>query len=98
MINSERMPTESEFLEWQLHPATKRLFAWARNWREENKEQWGQGDFIDETDFKTRALNIAGVAQCKVLEAIVNIEYEQLLGESDGKQQRTEAPRSSSPG
>lgn len=85
-----RNPTESEFIEWRLHPATQALFGYLENLKQENKDRWSAGDFVDDTNFKTTALNIAAIAQCKLVDLIIDIEYEQLLGEKDGESERPE--------
>jgi hypothetical protein len=91
MDSSKRMPTESEFIDWLAHPATQALHRYLRAWSEDNKQNWARGDYMDESAFKTTAMNIASVAQCKMADLIVDLDYHELIGEiEDGKSERPE--------
>lgn len=93
-----RKPTENEFQEWLTHPATQALFSYLQGYKEEYKTRWAGGAFVEDSDFKTMSLNIAAVAQCKLVDLIIDIDYQDMLGESDGESERPEASGASGAG
>ena len=96
-MRHNRAPTEQEFKDWQDHPATKALHDLLLERRNDLKEQWASGAFTDQSQFGTAILNAKAIGNCEAVELILNLEYEQLLGESDGEQQRVETSGTSSP-
>lgn len=49
-------------------------------WREDLRRQWEAGVFQSEDLYQTSVANIQALGQCKVLEQISELEYEQLTG------------------
>ena len=97
MANS-RMPSESEFLEWQSHPVTIRLFERLRADKESLKERWASGAYTDQSQFGTAIMNAKAIGNCEAIDSITTLEYEQLLGESDEQHERAAAPGQSGSG
>ena len=59
-------------MEWLGHPATRLLRLALKARRENLKEQLAEGDFVEKT---SALLNIAVVAQCKLLKDIIELDY-----------------------
>lgn len=59
---------------WLTHPVTRAFAARIRTAREELKDSWARGDFIDDTEFKTAVKGAAASQHCKVLETLLELE------------------------
>lgn len=66
--------------------------------REREKESWASGAWTDMSQFGTAILNAKAIGKCELIEDVVSVEYEQLLGEKHGEPERTETPGESGPG
>jgi len=91
MSQNQRMPTESEFKEWLANPVTVRLFEVFRKRKDGWKDEWANGAFTAQDQFGTCIANAKAIGICQTYDEFVEIEYEDLLGESDGKSERAEA-------
>ena len=85
------MPTETEFLEWLQNPVTQRFREILRDRKESLKESWAGGAFTDLSQYGTAILNAKAIGNCEMLDLMINVEYEELIGENDGKSERIEA-------
>jgi len=91
-MSQPRNPTESEFKEWLANPVTIRLNEWLRKEREDLKELWAKGVFTAQDQFATAISNAEAIGQCYAYTQVVDLEYGQLIGESDvGQSERPEA-------
>ena len=81
MLQTNRLPTEQEWNDWQDHPATIAQRKVLRQWISELKERWAAGAFTDMGQFGTAILNAKAVGTCEALDKVIGLEYEQLLGE-----------------
>jgi hypothetical protein len=69
---------ENEFNEWKLHPVTDAFFTTLKKWREDQKEVWASGAFTAESKYGSDILSAQAVAYCKTLEALIDLQFEQL--------------------
>lgn len=55
-------------------------------WKESVKEQWAAGAFTDMAQFGTAILNAKAIGAVQMIDQIINIEYDCIIGElSDGE-------------
>ena len=55
-------------------------------WKESVKEQWAAGAFTDMSQFGTAILNAKAIGAVQMIEQIIGIEYDRILGElGDGE-------------
>tara|TARA_R110000868_G_scaffold2620_7_gene18731 strand:- start:2285 stop:2542 length:258 start_codon:yes stop_codon:yes gene_type:complete len=81
-----RLPEEHEFRGWLDDPVTKAVFELLRKGIAGRKEQWTRGDFEDVSQFATAIKGSRAIGNCEALQSILDLEYEQLIGEmSDEK-------------
>ena len=80
---NSRLPTDQEWADWLQHPATLCLHRLCRAWQLQLKEQWASGAFTDQSQFGTAISNAKAIGNCEALDRVVEISYEQLLGELD---------------
>ena len=86
MSQEFRLPTEEEWSQWQEHPATQALLGVLALWKESVKEQWAAGVFTDMSQFGTAILNAKAIGAVQMIDQIINIEYDRVIGElSDGE-------------
>ena len=81
----DRLPTEQEWLDWQDHPATKAQRQVLRQWVDELKDRWASGSFSSPHEHETMILNAKAIGNCEVIEKVIDLDYDQLVGEIDGK-------------
>lgn len=92
-----RALTEVEFNDWKLHPATIAVMEILAAKREELRQQWEGGSFVDYEKDTTVLVNVGNLGTCKGYAFVMDLTYEQYVSETDdGKQVGTEAPRGSS--
>lgn len=80
-----RVMTEPEFNEWKSHPATLAVMEILTRKREQMRLDWEGGAF---TDYDSRAMalvNVGNIGTCKGYAFVQDLDYEQYLGECDGK-------------
>jgi len=68
-----------EWEAWLQLPVTKELFSYLKEWDEELKDRWANGNFTAETYDKTIQLNSQAIGIHKTLESLLNITYEDLV-------------------
>ena len=76
----EALPELEEWQDWLLHPCTHLLRTGLKARRENLKEKLAEGDFVEPT---SALLNIAVVAQCKLLRDLSDLDYELIIAEID---------------
>lgn len=55
-------------------------------WKGSVKEQWAAGAFTDMSQFGTAILNAKAIGAVQMIDQIINIEYDRVVGElSDGE-------------
>ena len=86
-----RMPTEEEWNEWKLHPATKALERWAIQQRLELMEMWAAGEFSAAFDVEMAVKNAGATGACSVYSALKDLDYNQIaIGGVDEEQVRAD--------
>lgn len=83
MPQIDRLPTESEWNDWQDHPATIAQRRILRQWILDLKEQWAAGAFTDMGQFGTAILNAKAIGNCEAFDKVIGLDYEQMVGESN---------------
>ena len=82
----QRLPEAHEFHSWLDDPVTKAVFELLRKGVELRKEQWASGTFEDASQFATAIKGSRAIGNCEALQSVLELEYEQLIGElSDEK-------------
>lgn len=90
---------KEEFLNWLEHPVTRKLRRVLQTWREAERDKWESGDYICESKDGLVQLNAGGVARCKVLKEILDLNHETLEAEIDSAEhERTGTQGPSGPG
>ena len=74
---------EKDFKEWLQHPVTIKLRRFARERRDEIKNQWEHGDISDWVKDIHVLLNAAAIGECKSLAWIEELEWEDLEEEDN---------------
>lgn len=91
------MIEKEDFEAWLQHPVTKEVKAILGARREQLRQQWEGGSFIDYDKSTTVLVNVGNVGTCKGYAFVMELDYEQYLTEiDDGKSERVETPGSSS--
>lgn len=91
------MIEKEDFEAWLQHPVTKELKTILGARREQLRQQWEGGSFIDYDKSTTILVNVGNVGTCKGYAFVMELDYEQYLTEiDDGKSERVETPGSSS--
>lgn len=85
---------EEEWAGWKQHPATQALMRWAAGEVAQAKEQWASGQFTDQSQFGTAMLNAKAIGRCEAFGDLADLDYEQVIGESN-EHVRAESPRPS---
>lgn len=86
--------SEEAWKDWLQHPGTAGLRAWLTRRREQEKERWADGDFVEATSEATAIRQAAAIGQCKLCAELLALEYADLFeeeGTESGKSERTEA-------
>ena len=83
MQTPNRLPTEQEFKDWLEHPATQAIHRTLRNWQQGLKDNWASGSYTDMSQYGTAILNAKAIGTCEALDRVIEIDFEQLVGESD---------------
>lgn len=65
------------------HPATQALYRILRQWRADLKDQWASGAYTDLSQYGTAILNAKAIGTCEAFEKILELDFEQMLGEAD---------------
>lgn len=68
-----RQLSDDEWVDWKVHPVTKRLLEFLHEWREEVKEQWANEAFVAEPRRNDFAL-----ALVRALAQVINLKVEDL--------------------
>ena len=65
---------EEQLALWLAHPVTQAFAAHINRVREEIKETWARGDFVDDTEFKTAVKEAAAHRHCEVLRTLLDLD------------------------
>ncbi len=78
--NNQQPPSreQSEFVDWLQHPCTKLLQENFRERRQVFMEAWAAGKFTDTNNAATAMLNAEAIGGCKILQLVLDIEFEDL--------------------
>lgn len=79
----QRVLTETEFLEWKQHPMTVALMELLEAKRDTLRRQWESGAFTDYEKDATTLVNVGNLGTCKGLAFVVDLTYEDYIGELD---------------
>lgn len=80
-----RTMTEAEFNEWKSHPGTLAVMEILAKKREQMRLDWEGGAFTDYDHNAMALVNVGNIGTCKGYAFVQDLEYEQYLGECDGK-------------
>jgi len=80
-----RVMTEPEFNEWKSHPGTLAVMEILAKKREQMRLDWEGGAFTDYDNHAMALVNVGNIGTCKGYAFVQDLEYEQYLGEIDGK-------------
>ena len=86
-----RAMTENEFNEWKLHPGTLAVMEILSKRREQMRQDWEGGAFTDYDERAMALTNVGNIGTCKGYAFVMDLDYEQYLGEIDGEHIRTGA-------
>lgn len=78
-----RALTEEEFKEWKSHPGTQAVMEILSAKREALRQAWEGGSFTDYESATTALVNVGNIGTCKGYAFIMDLDYEQYLGERD---------------
>lgn len=97
--NLGRMPTETEWEEWLIHPCSKRLRRWAEQSRLDLMELWAGGKFSAAFDMEMAVKNAGATGACSVYETVTELDYQQIvIGASDEAERSNEQVGAASSG
>lgn len=91
-----RALTEAEFNEWKQHPMTIALIELLGKKREELRQAWEGGSFTDYESATTALVNVGNIGTCRGLAFVMDLTYEQYIGELDEERVGVETPGSGS--
>jgi hypothetical protein len=81
MSQEIKLLTEQEWQDWQAHPGTRVLRHVLLSWKEQVKEQWAAGSFTDMSQFGTAILNAKAIGAVQLIDQIMGLEYDRIVGE-----------------
>ena len=74
----EVSPKEEEYRDWLSHPVTQEFRELLRNWREDLKAQWEQGNFVGTSWEVTALANAEALGQVNMLKKLLELDAQQL--------------------
>ena len=84
MIETELTPQQEAYLEWKTHPVTQAFLSYLRQKREASKEAWANAQYVDSHDKADIYMNAGAIAACSIIQDILDLEADQILGDIDG--------------
>lgn len=84
-MQPSELATERDFSDWLQHPVTKLLRTYLEAKREGLKNQWAQGEFTYQEGYATAIKNAEAIGACVVYSDLLELEYEDIAGDSDAK-------------
>jgi DNA-directed RNA polymerase specialized sigma24 family protein len=73
-VPKSQLVSEEDIRAWLMHPVTRAFASRLREQREEIKEMWACGTFVDDTEFKTAVKEAAAHRHCEVLKTLLELE------------------------
>lgn len=67
--------SEEMFLEWKSHPVTQALEQVLRQWVEEGKQNWAEGNYLSP---ETKPLEDHNVGMIRAYTVVLNVDFEKL--------------------
>jgi len=77
------MISETEFLEWLDHPATRDMKKFLASRREALRQSWEGGSFTDYTSEGTTLTSVGNIGLCRGYATVMDLTYDELVSELD---------------
>ena len=84
MIETELTPQQESDWERNTQPVTQVFLSYRRQEREASKEAWANAQYVDSHDKADIYMNAGAIAACSIIQDILDLEADQILGDIDG--------------